>query len=126
MKLFPPPELQTGESILDSWPANRTQSRNRAVGGCLFLTTQRLAFVPNLMDAAFAGRDASMPLHRIMSVGLQPREFSFRHLFDGGLRTRLRVETDSGAHELFVVQEPAELQRKISDVVASIPKDRTA
>lgn len=126
MKVFPQPELEPGESIRDSWAANRTQSKCRAVGGCLYLTTHKLAFVPHVLDAALAGQSCSIPLSRIASVGLQPGKFSFAHLFDGGLRTRLRVETDSGSSELFVVQRPDALQRTISDAVTPTPNDLNA
>ena len=126
MKLFPTPNLEPGESIRESWVANRTQSQSRAVGGRLYLTTHKLAFVPHVFDAALAGQSCSIPLTHITSVGLQPGEFSFAHLFDGGLRTRLRVETDSGSNELFVVQRPDALQRTISDVLTSTPNSRNA
>ena len=124
MELIPKPELESGESIRESWLANRTQSQCRAVGGRLHLTTHKLAFIPHVFDAALAGQSWSVPLTRIARVGLQPGEFSFAHLFDGGLRTRLRVETDSGSHELFVVHRPDDLRRTISDVLTSTPNGR--
>jgi hypothetical protein len=118
--------LESGETIRQSWLANRAQSEYRAVGGRLYLTNLRLAFEPHVVEVALGGKGHSLLLTSIASVGLQPGEFGLAHLFDGGLRTRLRVDMKSGAPEYFVVENVEEIQRLLSEAVASSATDRNA
>jgi hypothetical protein len=53
-------------------------------------------------------------LARIRSVGIEPRGLN---PFSGALRKRLRVETDDGSVELFVVQNVDEVQGRLSEAV---------
>ena len=110
---FPQPALASDEAIQKSWLANHTQRHWRGVGGKLFVTESRLLFQPNRMDARLGGQPLAIPLNQITTVGEEPRRLSFRELFSGGLRTRLRIEVIDGRIELFVVQ-------RLSDVVYSL------
>ena len=93
-----------------SCKANRTQSALRAVGGRLVLTSDRLEFQPHGVDKALFGRDWSVPLGRIRSVGAEPRGLN---PFSGAMRKRLRVETDDGSVEMFVVSRLDEVIERI-------------
>ncbi|RMI31374.1 hypothetical protein [Nocardia stercoris] len=93
------PKLADGETV--SWRrfANRTQG-NRAVGGRLYLTGARVLFEPSHVDALTGGQSWSAPLEWVASVGSQ---LPTGGAFDGGLRTRLRIQLRDGTVELFVV-----------------------
>ena len=106
------PALEQVETVLWKRAANRTQSDRRAVGGRLFLTTSRLLFEPNRLDAVTGGENWSAPLASIRSVGIEPRD---GNRLSGGLRARLRLDLADGDTELFVVNH-------VDDVVNVIKK----
>ncbi len=72
----------------------------RAVGGKLVVTDRRLVFRPNRVDRGLGGKVWTAPLGAILEVGRKPPTFG---LFNGGLRSRLRIVTSDGAEHLFVV-----------------------
>jgi hypothetical protein len=80
--------------------ANHSVSAWRAVGGRLVATDERLVFYPNRVDRKLAGRVWSVPFKSVTSVGKKPPTGG---LFNGGLRSRLRLVTDDGVEHLFVV-----------------------
>jgi hypothetical protein len=96
--------------------ANRTQSAFRAVGGHLVLEDDRLEFRPHGFDRALAGKEWSVPLTAIRSVGTEPRGLN---PFSGAMRERLRIETEDGGVELFVVNKLGEVRERISGAVAA-------
>lgn len=106
--------LLPGEVIHDSWSANRTQHAQRAVGGRLFLTTHRLVFEPNTVDAALAGRPWAAALEDIDHAGVTGIDLS--QFFGGGLRRRLMVVFEDGTDALFVVNAAA---RKAAAITAA-------
>lgn len=108
----PRSELNAGETVLERWGANRTQSSQRAVGGHLHLTDQRLLFEPHGFDASLAGRMVSVPLRDITDVTRAPRDL--RNFFGGGLRTRMAVTTQHETH-LFVVNGMSGKIQKIQE-----------
>jgi hypothetical protein len=79
--------------------ANRTQSGLRAVGGKLTLAAGRLEFRPHGFDSSLGGQTWGADLADIHAVDKEARSWN---PFDGGMRTRLRVETADGS-ELFLV-----------------------
>jgi hypothetical protein len=95
--------------------ANRTQSAFRAVGGHVVLEGDRLEFRPHGFDRALAGKEWSVPLTAIRSVGAEPRGLN---PFSGAIRERLRIETEDGGVELFVVNKLAEVRERIDAAVA--------
>ncbi len=121
MKLFPEPTLELGESIRNSWGANRGQ-----VGGRLYLTNRRLAFEPHVVDAAFDCTHCSIPLSCITGAGLQPGVVSVAQILNGGLFTRLRIETSHYGRELFFVQNVADVQKVVAQAVQASVADRNA
>jgi hypothetical protein len=110
---FRDPVLERDEEILWKHGANRTQSGWRAVGGRLILTSRRLLFEPYSLDAALGGMSWSASLASIHGVGTQPRD---RTPFSGGLRTRLRIDVESGI-ELFVVSRLDQVVKLLSEAV---------
>ncbi|WP_194820343.1 hypothetical protein [Nocardia sp. XZ_19_385] len=96
------PKLADSETVTWKHFANHSQSRNRAIGGRLYLTQTRLLFEPNQLDGATGGRSWHAPLGAIRAVGAQEADGS---LFNGGLRRRLRLELSDGSVELFVVNK---------------------
>ncbi|MEV6358920.1 hypothetical protein [Nocardia asteroides] len=107
------PELGASEKVVWQQLANRTQG-SRAVGGRLYLTDTRLLFVPNHLDALTGGKRWEVSLTHLRAVGKQDPDGG---LFSGGLRTRLRLDTDAGT-ELFVVGE-------IDEVIATLDAARS-
>lgn len=101
----PDPELEQGEELRWQRSANRTRG-SRAIGGRLFLTSRRLVFMPNRVDALFTARPWAAPLGAVRDVGVESRD---GNPFSGGLRKRLRLDFDHGP-ELFVI-------RNLDDVV---------
>jgi hypothetical protein len=104
----PDPGLEQGEELRWQRGANRTQG-SRAIGGRLFLTSWRLVFMPNRLDALLGARPWAAPLAAVRGVGVQPRD---GNAFSGGLRSRLRLDFDHGP-ELFVINN-------LDDVVAML------
>ncbi len=96
----PKSPLQPGETLGHRWAANHTQSSQRATGGHLYLTDQRLLFEPHGFDASLGGDAVSLPLRDLTDVSRTGRDL--RHFFGGGLRPRLAVTTQRRTH-LFVV-----------------------
>lgn len=93
-----------------SW-ANRTQHSARAVGGRLYFTDQRLVFCPHAFDAALAGEFWWAPFDEITAVGKE--KWSFREIYGGSLRTRLKLTLTDGSEELFFINK---LNRVIEDI----------
>jgi hypothetical protein len=113
-----PVPLHEGEEVLEEFVANYAQSTFRAVGGKLVVTTERVVFTPHHLDAATAGRTVSLPLEDIVEVGVQERGAD---VLAGGIRRRLRLRTQEGAAELFVVPN----RRHVIDVIERA-RDRAA
>lgn len=106
------PKLTAPESVTWQHLANRTQSANRAVGGRLYLTGERLLFEPTHIDALTGGRAWQAPLSAIATISTQAATGG---VFSGGLRTRLRIDLRDGSTELFVVN-------KVDEIVAVLQK----
>ena len=100
--------LHPGESMIHSWRANRSQGQ-RAVGGHLHLTSQRLLFVPHVLDSATGGHRWEAQLSGVSAVEVAPRGW---HPFDGSIRRRLRIGTGPAA-EHFVVPKVDDVAQRI-------------
>ena len=112
---IPDEPLEEGETEIFSVLANHSLSAWRAVGGKLIATDQRLLFRPNVFDQLLGGRIWSVPIGSIVLVG---RKRPTGGLFNGGLRTRLRIDTDDGRTHLFVV---VGLRRVIQELTQLAP-----
>jgi hypothetical protein len=104
---------EEGETVEWSQLANRSQSRNRAVGGKLFLTDRRLLFCPHWVDAAFGGKTWNCGRAQVRAVGTEPKSGGL----GGGMRDRLRIEVAGGGVELFVVKD---LDRVVDNLRAAV------
>src|SRR5258708_1196187 len=111
--IFKSPEMQDHEWVLWRKFANRTQG-NRAVGGRLHLTDRQLIYEPNRFDAVTKGRPWSATLASIQAVSTEGRNGS---LFSGGMRTRLRIELETGSTEYFVVNRAQDVVKVIKGAV---------
>jgi hypothetical protein len=121
-QLFPLPKLQAGETIRETWMVNRTQGF-RAVGGRLYLTDRRLAFVPHVVDSFFHADPRSLDLDKITAVTTEPGEVAFAHLFDGGLRDRLRIESTGSEPDFYVINN---LEKVMETLSAAVDTAKTA
>lgn len=92
-------DARPGERMLWSARANRTQGA-RAVGGVLFLTSERLLFAPHLLDAALGGKPCAIELASVVAVDKHRKG---ANPLGGGMRDRLRVTSADGSEEMFVV-----------------------
>src|SRR5271156_4680585 len=100
------PVLRAGEKVSWRRGANRSQG-NRVVGGRIFVTNQRLIFVPNRLDSITGGHHWSVLLNEIEDVRLEERDMSL--WLSGGLRNRLGVGCRGGDSQLFVVNHVREV-----------------
>lgn len=116
-KWLTPCELLPEEQVLWSCLANRTQNRWRAVGGKLFVTNQRLVFLPHFFDAALKGDKWVADRSDVTSVGTVPPAGG---AFSGGLRERVAVQVKDGSTSLFVVNDPRDTAQKLHE--AGLPK----
>ena len=107
--------LKDGEEVIHSFLANRTQSPNRAIGGKVFITNQRLLFCPHLLDYFTGGRKFEVELSRITDVGI---ELAGGDLFGGGLRNRLRIIHDRN-QDLFVVNNLNYIVKTIENSISN-------
>ena len=83
------------------------------MGGKLYLTTQRLLFVPHFLDRLLAGRAWSASLSDIADVGTSPRGEFKTGPFSGSIRERLKVELRDGGVNLFVIKPPDEAAHRV-------------
>jgi hypothetical protein len=89
---FRSPKLLPGESVLWDSAANHDQA-DRAVGGKMTLTSERLTFTANRMEARMGGRDWAAP--RSALVGFAVADRALKEALGGGLRRRLRVNLNT-------------------------------
>lgn len=114
----PPPALVDDERWIAHVPGNRSQGK-RAVGGGLHVTSKRLLFTPNIVDAKLGGKAWYCALADVESVGIEPGRISLFELFSGGLRDRLAIQLRDGSRELFVVDQPAVLVDQLRALVTA-------
>jgi hypothetical protein len=97
--------------------ANYSQSEGRAVGGKIVLGKNSLVFEPNKLDELTGGEEIELAYNDIREVGTKGRfEESLKDtLYGGGLRKRLRIETNDGEEFWFVVSN-------LSDVVDTVDR----
>jgi hypothetical protein len=108
---MPKPELKAGERKIASYRANRVQG-NRAVGGALLLTDERVAFYPHWFDRTTGGRPWEVPLDAVSQVGVAPRGSDPAGRNQGSARRRLRI-TCGDIAESFVVNKVEEIASAI-------------
>lgn len=95
-------EARPEENVLWSRRANRTEDAI-ARGGKLFLTTERLLFLPSRFEASNGVGPHSTERSSIISLRKQSRDVRSGGLFSGAARDRLGVRVDGQPDELYVV-----------------------
>jgi hypothetical protein len=111
----------TGPAERPRWErrANFTKSPIRAVGGHLRVFGDTLVFSPHAADRALFARDWAAQLSEIAAIGTASRDL--RHLFGGGLRTRLAIELRDGRRELFVVGAVEQVAAELRELAGLPP-----
>ena len=97
--------------------ANYSQAQGRAVGGKIVLGKNSLVFEPNKLDELTGGEEIELAYDDIREIGTKGRfEESLKDtLHGGGLRKRLRIETNGGDEFWFVVSN-------LGDVVDTVDR----
>lgn len=108
------PALRHDEIVQDKWGANHTRG-NLAVGGRLWLTTQRLIFVPNWFERLLRRSRWECELRDVEEVSTAPRG---SHPWSGAWRRRLLVR-HSDLVEMFVVNRVERIADAITDSIAT-------
>lgn len=109
-------ELLDREKVARSYPANHTQGK-RAVGGKLFVTNLRLAFVPNRIDSNLGGKTWELPLSEFVSAGTDKPRLRITEIFSGAWRTRLAIHVHGGGSQYFVVGNPEKVSGEIGSTL---------
>lgn len=94
--------LGEGEELIVKYPTNYFYRDSRPLGGRLYLTDQRLVFLPHFLDALLGGDRTSIDLDDIAEV----REETPDDRPEGRSRRvppRLQVDTRDGESHLFVI-----------------------
>ena len=107
-----PVSLLPGEQMSARLLCNHVRD-GRAYDGYLYVTTQRLVYVPWPAGEVRGAKPFAIPLTEVSGTDVAPRGTNFR---DGSWRRRLRVTRSSGDVELFVVwraQKAAELIERV-------------
>ena len=107
--------LRAGECEAGNFLTNHYQ-RNRGYGGHLFITNERLVFIPVAASRSRGALRSEFDLRQVSVAEVVARGSGPR---DGGaLRRRLKVSTFSGDIEYFVVWRPKKLAAIINGVAA--------
>lgn len=111
-------DLGAGEVVVERWRANHTRGQV-AVGGALWLTTQRLVFMPHGFERGVMGRSVwSCRLGDVTDVGLAPRGCA---PFTGAWRRRLAVRRGP-ATDFFVINRVGDVIVVIQNVLGGFDR----
>jgi hypothetical protein len=106
---------QSPEVICAKFPVNMEQG-GLGYGGRVKVTNQRITFTPIAASRASGGRDWEIPLGEIVEADVAPREMRVN---GGAWRHRLRLRTQTGAAEYFVVWRPRRQAAVINRILSS-------
>lgn len=105
--MFPRPRLHANEILQAQLYANHVQN-GRAVGGRLYITSQRLVFEPSRMEQLLRGKSWEMQRSDLVETGTRGRGWD---ILAGGLRrSRLVIDRRSGPSEVFVVSHADQME----------------
>jgi len=107
--------LRAGEREAGNFLANHYQ-RNHGYGGHLFITNERLVFIPVAASKSRGALRSEFELKQVAAAEVAARGSGPRDA--GALRRRLMVSTFSGDIEYFVVWWPKKLAAIINGVAA--------
>jgi len=111
------PALHDHEKIDIVIRANRRQNWWRLTGGHIYVTSERLVFIPHRFDRCTGGYEWECDHSQVEAVTVSPPEIS--DLFVGGIRDRLSIMVRDEGVELFVVPHPRGIARTIAGLVLS-------
>ncbi|MEO0415642.1 MAG: hypothetical protein AAF226_11895 [Verrucomicrobiota bacterium] len=94
--------LADGEEVQLELLANHSLGK-RAVGGKLVITSMRIVFLPNRLDAATGGQRLEITRDQVESVGVQTKDMAISEAFSGAWRDRLAIYGKSDPFGFFVV-----------------------
>lgn len=109
LKMARPPSLREGERVLASLVANHIQG-GRPIDGRLYLTSQRLMFMPQGAGIVRGGKSSSIPWSAVATSDVAERGWG-----EASTRRRLRVTRVSGEVELYVVWRPVKAARQVDE-----------
>jgi hypothetical protein len=104
-----PPSLREGERVLASLVADHIQG-GRPIDGRLYLTSQRLMFMPQGAGIVRGGKSSSIPWSAVATSDVAERGWG-----EASTRRRLRVTRVSGEVELYVVWRPVKAARQVDE-----------
>lgn len=106
--------------------ANHTEGAI-ARGGRLWLTNQRLVFLPHGFDQALGADAVNLPLSEVAHARKEPAGCGPQAWFSGGARARLRIDVVDGTTQLFVVNRldsvVGQIEQQIGEGGAMAEKD---
>jgi hypothetical protein len=109
LRVARPSFLREGERVLAWLVANHVQG-GRPIEGRLYLTSQRLMFVPRGAGVVRGGKSSSIPWSAVAKTDVAERGWG-----EVSTRRRLRVTMVSGQVELYVVWRPAKVARLVEE-----------
>ena len=107
------PKLRDDERVLVQERASWVAGISR--GGTLVVTTRRVIFEPNSIEATLRLRRRTWEWSAVRAAEVAPRGLN---LAGGALRRRLRLLITDGSSELFVVHRPEELKDRLTSLIA--------
>lgn len=110
---WPSPSLNPDKRVVVQERASWASGLAR--GGTLVVTTRRVIFEPNSMEAALKLRKRTWDWSTVRAVEVAPRGLN---LAGGAVRRRLRLLMTDGSAELFVVHRPDELKDRLASLIA--------
>lgn len=110
--------LRAGENLVGSYFANHVQTPEQGYGGRLYITSERLVFIPFDSSAGRGGARYETELSQVTRADVAPRAWGAR---GGAWRRRLRVSTSVGDAQYFVVWLPRKLAATVNDLLLSVP-----
>ena len=100
MASYPLPE---DEALLEKYPANYFASEGRPLGGRLYLTDQRVVFLPHRLDSLLGGSSTDIPFESIN--GIYRETAADRDNPESPIPDRLEIQELSGESHLFVLSD---------------------
>ena len=114
---FNMPILTEGEDLQFEILANHTQSK-RAVGGKIFVTSERLLFAPNRLDSLTGGLTVDIAISTVLGATKSPPVYSLSEMFSGAFRSRLCLHTERDGDRFFVVNQLEKTIQRFGEYLA--------
>src|SRR5579875_2283205 len=114
------PTLHQGELVV--WRRAAALSLpDHMVAGVLYLTSEAVLFMPNRFNRRHDIVSTRLPRAQIVGVDTVKPVVALRSKRNGGMRRRLRVETDEESH-LFVINHPEQVAEELRVALREWPE----